>query len=167
MMTLNSLSRRAFLKVSVAGVALAAMSRASFAQRGRLQIFEKGRLSIRTAAGVVHYFKIEIARNSRQHAQGLMYRRSMAADAGMLFLYRTTARASMWMKNTYIPLDMIFISGDGRIVGYSERTVPGSLEVITSKRAVNAVLEVNAGTVSRLKIAVGDRIIHPAFQLSE
>lgn len=93
-----------------------------------------------------------------------MFRRQLAADAGMLFLYRRKQRASMWMKNTYIPLDMIYIDGHGKIVGYFERAIPGSLEVITSKQPVNAVLEVNSGTVSRLRISVGDKVIHPAFE---
>lgn len=135
----------------------------AISQIRRLQTFEKGRLGIQTREGR-HDFNVEIARRQKQHAQGLMFRRRLAADAGMLFLYHRSQPASMWMKNTYIPLDMIYIDRNGTIVGYHERAVPGSLEVITSKKPVNAVLEVNSGTVSRLKIAVGDKVVHPAFQ---
>ena len=83
-----------------------------------------------------------------------------------LFIYRISAVQRMWMKNTLIPLDMLFIAGDGRIVRIAERTVPRSLETISSGVPVTAVLEVNGGTVSRLKISVGDRVVHPAFQQS-
>lgn len=93
-----------------------------------------------------------------------MFRRGLAADAGMLFIYRSAERASMWMKNTYIPLDLLYIDGTGKIVGFHQRAVPQSLEVITSKEPVRAVLEVNAGTAARLQLAVGDVVLHPAFQ---
>jgi len=132
-------------------------------QARQLQTFEKGRLAIETASGR-HEFRIEIARRPKQQAQGLMFRRSLAPDAGMLFIYRSAAPASMWMKNTYIPLDLLFIDRTGRIVGFHQRAVPQSLEVITSKQPVIAVLEVNAGTAARLGIKAGDRIIHPAFE---
>ena len=132
-------------------------------QARQLQTFEKGKLVIETASGR-HEFRIEIARRPKQQAQGLMFRRSLASDAGMLFIYRSAAPASMWMKNTYIPLDLLFIDRTGRIVGFHQRAVPQSLEVITSKQPIVAVLEVNAGTVARLGITAGDRIIHPAFR---
>ena len=92
-----------------------------------------------------------------------MFRRKLAADAGMLFLYKSAEPASMWMKNTFIPLDLLYIDGTGQIVGFHQRAVPQSLEVITSKQPVRAVLEVNAGTAARLQIVVGDRVLHPAF----
>jgi uncharacterized membrane protein (UPF0127 family) len=157
-------SRRRFIAGTavIIGIAVTAGATA-IGQIRRLQTFEKDKLAIRTKAGR-HEFNIEIARRRHQHAQGLMFRRHLAADAGMLFLYRETQRASMWMKNTYVPLDMIYIDRQGTIVGYYERAIPGSLEVITSKHPVNAVLEVNSGTVSRLKIAVGDKVIHSAFE---
>ena len=93
-----------------------------------------------------------------------MFRRRMATDAGMLFLFRSMKPVGMWMKNTYIPLDLIYIDGTGKIVGFHQRAVPQSLEVITSKQPVSAVLEVNAGTAARLQIVAGDRVLHPAFQ---
>lgn len=156
-------NRRRFIAGAILSFgSIALLATQALGQMRRLQTFGKGKLTIQTSGGR-HEFSVEIAQRPSQHAQGLMFRRHLAADAGMLFLYRQTQRASMWMKNTYVPLDMLYIDGQGTIVGFSERAVPGSLEVITSKSAVNAVLEVNSGTVSRLKIAVGDKIIHPAF----
>jgi len=120
-------------------------------------------LKIETAAGA-HAFAVEMATTSDQHATGLMHRRAMAADAGMLFLYPAGSRVAMWMKNTLIPLDMLFIGRDGRITHIAERTVPMSTELIGSNGPVRAVLELNAGTASRLGIKVGDRVRHPAFE---
>lgn len=129
----------------------------------RLQTFERDRLSIVTADGRSHRFEVELALTSAQHAQGLMYRRRLRADAGMLFVYGRDRPVSMWMKNTFIPLDMLFIARDGRIVRVAERTVPGSLESISAGRPVAAVLELNAGTAARLGIKPGDRVVHEAF----
>ncbi len=129
--------------------------------------FEKSALTIHTRAGAVHRFKIEIARTPKQMALGLMYRRRLAADAGMLFVHDRTERVRMWMKNTYIPLDMLFVGADGRILDMKQRTVPRSLAIIASKKPVLAVFEVNAGTVSRLGIGIGDRLDHPAFRPSK
>jgi uncharacterized membrane protein (UPF0127 family) len=120
-------------------------------------------LKIETAAGA-HAFAVEMATTSDQHAAGLMHRRAMAADAGMLFLYPAGSRVAMWMKNTLIPLDMLFIGPAGRITHIAERTVPMSTELIGSNGPVRAVLELNAGTASRLGIKVGDRVRHPVFE---
>ncbi len=92
-----------------------------------------------------------------------MYRRRLESNAGMLFLYSRLEHANMWMKNTNIPLDLLFINKAGRIVGINQRTVPHSLEVISSDVPIKAVLEVNAGTVARLQIQIGDQVIHGAF----
>lgn len=111
-----------------------------------------------------HAFDVEMAVTPEQRSQGLMFRRALAPDAGMLFDFgKPEQRATMWMRNTYIPLDMLFISGDGRIESIAERTVPFSLETISSRGPVRGVLELNGGTVSRLGIAPGDRIEHPIF----
>lgn len=146
-------------------VALAAVVPASGCARAELPLetFEQDSLSIRTADGKAHRFQVELARSPAQQAQGLMYRRTLAEDAGMLFLYETARPAVMWMKNTLIPLDMLFIARDGRIVSIVERTVPRSLETIVSDQSVSAVLEVRGGTVARLGIGLGDRVVHPAF----
>jgi uncharacterized membrane protein (UPF0127 family) len=119
-------------------------------------------LVIQTRTGN-HRFTVEVARTGRQHATGLMYRRRLARDAGMLFLYKVSEPVIMWMKNTFIPLDMLFLAGDGRIMSMAQRTVPHSTANIPSGGPVMAVLEVNGGTVARLGISIGDRVIHPAF----
>ena len=129
----------------------------------KLQSFERDVLSIETADGQRHRLEVELAVTGEQHAQGLMYRRSLAEDAGMLFLYRGAGMISMWMKNTSVPLDMMFIAPDGRIVDIAERTVPYSLETVSSRFAASAVLEVNGGTVARLGVQPGDRVLHRAF----
>jgi hypothetical protein len=129
----------------------------------KLQRFERDVLAIETADGQLHRLEVELALTGRQHAQGLMYRRSLGEDAGMLFLYSGTGMLSMWMKNTPIPLDMMFIAPDGRIVDIVERTVPYSLETISARFAASAVLEVNGGTVARLGIQPGDRVRYRAF----
>jgi uncharacterized membrane protein (UPF0127 family) len=111
-----------------------------------------------------HEFTVELAVTPQQLARGLMHRRSMAPDAGMLFDFsRRGGRASMWMKNTYIPLDMLFIKADGEIESIAERTVPHSLETISSKGPVRGVLELNGGTAARLGIEPGDIVEHPIF----
>ena len=84
----------------------------------------------------------------------------MAADAGMLFLYDPPQNTSMWMFQTLIPLDMLFIGADGRVVNIHERAVPGSTATISSAGPVRAVLELNGGTVARLKLKPGDRVRH-------
>lgn len=154
------------LLIAVCGIlAVLAVSgaRAPVAAQGSgLQIFSKSVLEIATAAGKIK-FSIEIARTPRQQAQGLMFRRRLAADAGMLFLYNQPQIIRMWMKNTFIPLDMIFIGKDGRIVSIAQRTIPKSLETVSSERLASAVLEVNGGTAARLGIRVGDLINHASI----
>lgn len=124
--------------------------------------FERTTLVIETADGR-HAFDIELALTPAQQSQGLMFRRQMAADAGMLFFHQREKVATMWMRNTILPLDMLFIATDGRVVHIVERTVPQSLTTISAGRPVRAVLELNAGTVRRLAVKSGDRLIHPLF----
>ena len=114
-----------------------------------------------------HRFSVEIADTPARQARGLMFRRELPRDAGMLFIYDAEATLTMWMKNTYLPLDMLFIAADGSIINIAERTVPQSMQIISSRGAALAVLEVNGGTVSRLGIAVGDRVRHSAFKNRE
>ena len=125
--------------------------------------FAKGTVKIVKKAGGRHTFNVEIARSPAQRRQGLMFRERMAADAGMLFDYQQAQPISMWMKNTYIPLDMIFIDQDGIISHISERAVPLSLQPISSNGPVRAVLEVNGGIVDRFNIKVGDEVRHKIF----
>jgi uncharacterized membrane protein (UPF0127 family) len=131
--------------------------------QGKLETFERSAITIELADGTRHDLDVELALTPAQHAQGLMYRRDLASDAGMLFVYRRDGPLSMWMKNTYIPLDMLFLARDGRVVQIVERAVPHSLKTIASKEPVAAVLELNGGTVDRLGIAPGNRVLHPAL----
>ena len=151
------ISRRIFISVS----AFLGFSTLSWSQG--LLTFEKSKLKIRTLKGE-NSFEVELAVTERQHSQGLMYRRSMAANAGMLFDYGSMRHIRMWMKNTYLPLDMIFIDSKGKIINIVERTIPHSLSVISSRGRVRAVLELNSGTASRLGIIEGDRVVHSIFQ---
>ena len=125
--------------------------------------FPEGDLAILTADGGRHDFRIELAVTPDQRAQGLMHRETLAPDAGMLFVYARPGELAMWMKNTLISLDMMFISAEGEIVRIAERTVPLSLATIESGSPAKGVLEVPAGTAARLGIRPGDRILHPAF----
>ena len=124
--------------------------------------FERSTLTIQTEHGS-HKFDVELATTPDQLSFGLMYRRSLAVDAGMLFDYSRPQKVAMWMKNTLIPLDMVFIDAVGKVAHISERTVPQSLRTISSQVPVRAVLELNGGTVARLKIKNGDRIRHDIF----
>jgi uncharacterized membrane protein (UPF0127 family) len=120
-------------------------------------------LVIETQSGERHHFTVELAVKPNEQARGLMFRRQLPADHGMLFVYPRSGEIQMWMKNTLIPLDMIFIARDGTIARIAERTVPLSLQTIAAGEPVLAVLEVNGGTASRLGIGPGDRVLHRAF----
>ena len=123
--------------------------------------FPKSTLVIDTDKGPQR-FSVEVATTEEQQEQGLMFRNSLPADAGMLFDFGTTQPAAFWMKNTLIPLDMLFIAADGKIADIHERAVPLSEATIYSKVPVRAVLELNGGTVSRLGIHRGD-VVHSAI----
>ena len=126
------------------------------------QAFEQ--LSIATQGGQRQSFRVEVARNDADRAQGLMYRRSMPADQGMLFDFGRVEPVAMWMQNTYLPLDMLFIRADGTIARIAANTEPLSTRTIPSGEAVLAVLELNAGTAAKLGIKPGDRVEHPVFK---
>src|SRR5262249_42843784 len=130
------------------------------------QTFEHDQLAIETAGGAEH-FAVELAVTSEQRAQGLMFRQRLAADAGMLFLYPASRPISMWMKNTVIPLDMLFIGDDGRILQIAERAIPESTATISSMEPARSVLDLNGGTAARLKIPVGDRVWYRTFGTAE
>ena len=119
-------------------------------------------LAIESAA-VSHRFTIELAVTPEQKARGLMFRKSMPADHGMLFDYGAPSEIAMWMKNTYLPLDMIFIDAPGRINHIVERAVPLSKALIASGDLARAVLELNGGTVARLGLKRGDKVRHAIF----
>lgn len=92
-----------------------------------------------------------------------MFRRELAPDAGMLFDFKTPTVATMWMRNTLIPLDMLFVGGDGHIVNIHERAVPQSDAIIAAAAPVRAVIELNGGTAARLGIRPGDRVTGSIF----
>jgi uncharacterized protein len=115
-------------------------------------------LTITTAAGKTHRFTVEVARTPEEQAHGLMDRQSMAPDRGMIFPYTPAQPVAFWMKNTLIPLDMVFISPGGRILRIEDSAVPLSLEPVGSGDAVEAVLELNGGRAAELGIAAGDLV---------
>lgn len=111
----------------------------------------------------VHVFSVEIADTEPEREKGLMYRKSLPEGQGMLFDFHHEQEVGFWMKNTYIPLDMIFISSNGRIASIAHDAKPLSEQVIYSGAPVRAVLEVKGGTARRLGIAPGDRVANPIF----
>lgn len=115
-----------------------------------------------TGAGVVP-LQLEIADEPAERSQGLMFRRELAPRAGMLFDFGTTGPITMWMKNTLIPLDMLFVDAGGRIVGIARETVPRSLDTISSGQPVRAVIEIAGGAAAELGIAEGDLVARPLF----
>ncbi len=118
-------------------------------------------LVIETADGPVS-FTIELATTNEERAQGLMNRKEMAEDHGMLFDFGQTRPVMMWMKNTVLPLDMVFIAPDGEVLGVAADAVPFSESIISSPGPVRYVLEINAGIAAEKKIAAGDKVVHPA-----
>lgn len=129
---------------------------------GGAAAFERQTLEIATKTGV-HVFSVEVATTDAERAQGLMHRKELPEGTGMLFDFKRDEPVAMWMKNTYVPLDMIFITADGRIHRIAENTTPMSERIIPSGGPVRGVLEVVAGTAKKLGIAPGDRIGHPMF----
>jgi uncharacterized protein len=119
-------------------------------------------LEIVTKSGV-QVFSVEIATTEQEKETGLMYRKELADGKGMLFDFSPEQQVSMWMKNTFVSLDMIFIRADGRILRIAENTEPQSTAIIASQGLVKGVLEVVAGTAKKYGIAPGDRVGHPLF----
>ena len=119
-------------------------------------------LEIVTKSGV-KVFSVELAKTKEERERGLMFRKELADGRGMLFDFSPQQDVSMWMKNTYVSLDMIFIQADGRILRIAENTEPMSERIISSGGPVKAVLEVVAGTARKDGIAPGDRVAGPLF----
>jgi uncharacterized protein len=147
---------RASLVVSVAAAMVRAAASLS-AQAATVQPLE-----IVTKSGV-QVFSVEMATTEEEKTTGLMYRKELADGKGMLFDFSPEQQVSMWMKNTYISLDMIFIRADGRILRIAENTEPQSTKIIPSMGLAKGVLEVIAGTAKKYGIAPGDRVGHPLF----
>ena len=123
---------------------------------------ETGPLTIDSENGA-HAFTVELANDPDEITTGLMNRESMAPDAGMLFDFGQPRDAAMWMKNTLIPLDMLFIGPDGGVIAIARNAVPGSLRTITPGVPVKAVLELNGGRAAELGIEPGDEVHHQIF----
>ena len=126
----------------------------------RAQELEK--LEFATRSGV-HAFSVEVMRTPDQQARGLMFRRYMPDDRGMLFTFGRDEPVFMWMKNTYIPLDMVFIDRKGVVASIAADTEPFSERTIASGPPVWGVVELNAGAAARMGLAVGDKVRHPFF----
>jgi uncharacterized membrane protein (UPF0127 family) len=140
---------------------------ASVAILGMLTSFEARAASIQSLEIVtksgVHVFSVEMATTEEEKTTGLMYRKELADGKGMLFDFTPPQEVSMWMKNTYISLDMIFIRADGRILRIAQNTETLSTKIIPSGGLAAGVLEVIAGTAQKYGIQPGDRVAHPLF----
>lgn len=159
-------TRRSFIERAAACATALAAARTWPAAAAEPVPFPRSKLTIDSARGRF-VFDVEVANTWVQRRQGLQGRRALPRDAGMLFDFREPQMVSMWMKDTFLSLDMMFIDADGVIFSIAENTVPLSLEAIGSGAPVLAVLEVNGGTVARLGIRPGDRVHHPIFDVGK
>jgi uncharacterized membrane protein (UPF0127 family) len=159
------MNRRAFAPLAYALLVLTWLPSAPHADEDadRLAGFPLSRLTIATPDARLHPLTVWVAATPAHRAQGLMWIRDLPDDTGMLFLYGRPQPVSMWMKNTVIPLDMLFIRVDGRVVRVVENTEPLSLDTIASGEDVTGVLELEAGEAARLGLRPGVIVQHPAF----
>ncbi|MDL2410447.1 DUF192 domain-containing protein [Rhizobium calliandrae] len=151
----------AVLKSAIVALFLVGASAPAFAAQAtseKSMAFDSEQLSIQTAKGTTHKFTVELALTEPQLEFGLMYRKNMPADHGMLFDFGQPRPVMMWMKNTVLPLDMLFLDKSGVITHIQENAVPYSEAIISSEGAVLYVIELNAGTVKKLGLAVGDKV---------
>ena len=150
------LGRRLFLAAPAALMAGGALAQSSEIT------FQKSSLVVVTASREIK-FEVELALNDAERSRGLMYREKLGPYDGMLFDFHQDAPVSFWMKNTLIPLDMVFIAGDGTIKHVHANAVPLSTEAVPSQFPVRAVLEINGGSARLLGIKPGDKVKHPIF----
>jgi uncharacterized membrane protein (UPF0127 family) len=148
---------RLMMSLVAASAVLAAFCTTPAAQAASVQPLE-----IATKSGV-QVFSVEMATTEEEKQTGLMYRKELPDGKGMLFDFSPEQQISMWMKNTYVSLDMIFIRADGRILRIAENTEPLSTKIISSGGLAKGVLEVVAGTAQKYGIKPGDRVAHPLF----
>lgn len=121
-------------------------------------------LSLATKKGkVLGTYQVEVAVDDAKRAQGLMHRKSLPKNHGMLFIFPTVAENGFWMKNTLIPLDMIFINEDGKIRAIHPMAEPGSRKIIKSGGPVKAGLEINGGEANKMGLKAGDIVHHKIF----
>ena len=150
---LNKFNKIAFFLAVATGLCMATPAPAGAED----MVFGKGQITIKTDTGN-HIFTTEIAATPQQQAQGLMFRESLPQKSGMLFLFEPPQKTGMWMKNTLISLDMIFIDETGVILFIAEHTTPGSENPIGTDKPVAAVLELNAGIAKKYAMKVGDQV---------
>ena len=156
-----------FLAASTSATSSSFSSSVASAQtKGDLKSLEQATktLLLHTRQGASHKISVEVATTPAQQSRGLMFRTRLPAKHGMLFLHDPPQKVVMWMKNTYLPLDMIFLDREGKVVQIVERTTPLSLARIRSSQPIAAVLELAAGSVRSLSLAKGDRAEHPFFK---
>jgi hypothetical protein len=154
--------RRSFASLTAAAL-LAGRGRPSRAQTGPQPKLPQEPLIIVSRDGTRHEFRVEMAVAPEQQTVGLMFREAVGPAEGMLFDWGAPRESSMWMRNTLVPLDMLFIAADGRVHRIAERTVPHSLAPVDSRGPVRATLELAGGTAERLNLRVGDRVLHRIF----
>ena len=145
------------------GVAAGDFAVADVAAPEPLSAFPQSLLAIRTTSGKVVNFKIWTADRPSRQEQGLMFVHDIDDHAGMLFLFEPVRQISMWMKNTYLPLDLLFIDAKGRIDYIARRATPLSTEIISDPRPVAAVLEVKGGITESFGIQTGDTVLYESF----
>jgi len=143
----------------------AGMARAQIAPLEDLAAFPSGALTISEGKKLKHTCTVWLADTPQRQAQGLMFVRSLPADRGMLFVHAEPRAISMWMKNTYIPLDMVFIDASGHIQQIVEQTTPHSLDLIRSNAPARAVLEIAGGEARKLGLHAGQLVNHPALEV--
>ncbi|MEZ5840651.1 MAG: DUF192 domain-containing protein [Hyphomicrobiales bacterium] len=129
---------------------------------GGPDVADTGHLTLVTDSGR-HVYEVELALTPEAQARGLMFRREMAPDHGMLFDFHESREAHFWMRNTYLPLDMIFITADGHVYRIAANTEPLSERIVPSNGPVRAVLELNAGAAEAIGLKPGDVVEHPVF----
>jgi uncharacterized membrane protein (UPF0127 family) len=121
-------------------------------------------VELRMPSGGTARFAVEVADDGAERAQGLMFRERMATSAGMLFVYEQPQHAVFWMKNTLIPLDMIFADPEGRVTRVHPNAIPGDTTQIDGGEGVQLVLEINGGLAARMAIVPGTELRHPAIE---
>ena len=130
------------------------------------RMFARSTLQIATPDAKLHKFDVWVADTDARRMRGLMFVDKLADDEGMLFIYPQQQQISMWMKNTHLSLDMLFVTANGRVHHVVENTTPMSTNTISSNGVVYAVVELKAGSAARMKIRPGAQVIHPAFSLN-
>ena len=157
-------AKQSWLVLACAIAWIAAPARSDSSDAAQLdRAFPRTTLKIATPNARLHTFNTWVADTYERRARGLMFVKHLADDAGMLFIYERPQEVGMWMKNTFIPLDMLFIDATGKVIRVAENTEPHSLQTISSQGIALAVVELKGGTAQRLGITKGAQVMHAAF----